>query len=149
VYYIEGNMSGDKKANVRSLSKIRGRKVVAEVVVPNQIIKDVLKSSAENMVKYWQTGTLGGVQMGTLGNLGHAANALTAIFIACGQDVACIAEAAAGTSRAEVRENGDLYAALTLPGLIVGVIGGGTGLPTQKEALKLMDCGIKSLCSGF
>jgi len=141
VYYIEGNMSGDKKANVRSLSKIRGRKVVAEVVVPNQIIKDVLKSSAENMVKYWQTGTLGGVQMGTLGNLGHAANALTAIFIACGQDVACIAEAAAGTSRAEVRENGDLYAALTLPGLIVGVIGGGTGLPTQKEALKLMDCG--------
>jgi hydroxymethylglutaryl-CoA reductase (NADPH) len=140
VYYIEGNMSGDKKANVKSLSKIRGRKVVAEVIVPQQIIKDVLKSSAENIAKYWQTGTLGGVQMGTLGNLGHATNALTAIFIACGQDVACIAEAAVGTSRAEVNENGDLYAALTLPGLIVGVIGGGTGLPTQKEALELMNC---------
>ena len=80
------------------------------------------------------------MQSGTLGNLGHAPNALTAIFIACGQDVACSAEAAVGTSRAEVRENGDLYAALTLPGLIVGVLGGGTGLPTQKEALALMDC---------
>ncbi len=140
-YYIEGNMSGDKKANVKSLSKIRGRKVVAEVTVPNQIIKDVLKSSAENIVKFWQTGTLGGIQMGAVGNLAHVTNALTAIFIACGQDVACIAEAAAGTGRLEVNDSGDLYASLTLPGLIVGVVGGGTGLPTQREALELMGCG--------
>ena len=139
-YYIEGNTSGDKKANIKSLSKIRGRKVVAEVTVPNQIVKDVLKSSAENIVKFWQTGTLGGIQMGAVGNLGHVTNALTAIFIACGQDVACIAEAAAGTVRMEVKDNGDLYATLTLPGLIVGVVGGGTGLPTQKEALELIGC---------
>ena len=139
-YYIEGNMSGDKKANVKSLSKIRGRKVVAEVTIPNQIVKDVLKSSAENIVKFWQTGTLGGVQMGAVGNLGHVTNALTAIFIACGQDVACIAEAAIGTGRMEVKDNGDLYASLTLPGLIVGVVGGGTSLPTQKEALELIGC---------
>ena len=140
VYYIEGNMSGDKKANVKSLSKIRGRKVVAEVIVPNQIVKDVLKSSSENIVKFWQTGTLGGIQMGAVGNLGHVTNALTAIFIACGQDVACIAEAAVGTGRYEVKDNGDLYASLTLPGLIVGVVGGGTSLPTQQEALELIGC---------
>ena len=139
-YYIEGNMSGDKKANVKSLSKTRGRKVVAEVTVPNQIVKDVLKSSTENIVKFWQTGTLGGVQMGAVGNLGHVTNALTALFIACGQDVACIAEAAVGTGRMEVKDNGDLYATLTLPGLIVGVVGGGTSLPTQKEALELIGC---------
>jgi len=140
VYYIEGNTSGDKKANVRSLSQTRGRKVVAEVTLPNKIIKDVLKSSAENIAKYWQTETLGGVQIGALGNLGHVTNALTAIFIACGQDVACIAEAAVGTSRVDIKNNGDLYATLTLPGLIVGVVGGGTGLPTQKEALELIGC---------
>jgi len=139
-YYIEGNMSGDKKANVKSLSKIRGRKVVAEVIIPNQIVKDVLKSSSESIVKFWQTGTLGGVQMGAVGNLGHVTNALTAIFIACGQDVACIAEAAVGTGRLEVKDKGDLYATLTLPGLIVGVVGGGTSLPTQKEALELIGC---------
>jgi hydroxymethylglutaryl-CoA reductase (NADPH) len=139
-YYIEGNTSGDKKANLKSLSKVRGRKVVAEVIVPNQIVKDVLKSSTENIVKFWQTGTLGGVQMGAVGNLGHVTNALTAIFIACGQDVACIAEAAVGTGRMEVMDNGDLYAALTLPGLIVGLVGGGTNLPTQKEALDLIGC---------
>jgi len=140
VYYIEGNMSGDKKANVQSLGKIRGRKVVAEVTLPSQIVQEVLKSSPANMVKFWQTGTLGAVQMGAIGNLGHVTNALTAIFIACGQDVACIAEAAVGTIRLEVKDNGDLYATLTLPGLIVGTIGGGTGLPTQKEALALIGC---------
>lgn len=140
VYYIEGNMSGDKKANIKSLGKVRGRKVVAEVTIPKTIVKEVLKSSPENIVKFWQTGTLGGVQMGAVGNLGHVTNALTAIFIACGQDVACIAEAAIGTGRLEVKGNGDLYATLTLPGLIVGVVGGGTGLPTQKEALDLIGC---------
>jgi len=139
-YYIEGNMSGDKKANVKSLSKTRGRKVIAEVIIPNQIVKEILKSSAENIVKFWQTGTLGGIQMGAVGNLGHVTNALTAIFIACGQDVACIAEAASGTSRLEVTSNGDLYATLTLPNLIVGVVGGGTSLPTQKEALQIIGC---------
>lgn len=140
LYYIEGNMSGDKKANHKSLSKVRGRKVVSEVVVSKDIIENVLKSSAENIAKFWQTGTLGAVQSGAVGNHGHITNALTAIFIACGQDVACIAEAAVGTGRMEARKNGDLYASLTLPGLIVGTVGGGTSLPTQKECLEIMDC---------
>lgn len=140
LFYIEGNMSGDKKANIKSLSKVRGRKVISEVVVSKQIIEEVLKSSAENIAKFWQTGTIAAVQSGAVGNNGHITNALTAIFIACGQDVACIAEAAVGIGRMEARSNGDLYASLTLPGLIVGTIGGGTALPTQKESLEMMDC---------
>jgi len=140
LFYIEGNMSGDKKANLRSLSKVRGRKVISEVVVSKQVIQDVLKSSAEKIVKFWQTGTIAAVQSGAVGNHGHITNGLTAIFIACGQDVACIAEAAVGIGRMETRNNGDLYASLTLPGLIVGTVGGGTSLPTQKESLELMDC---------
>lgn len=140
IYYIEGNMSGDKKANLKSLSKVRGRKVISEVLISKAVIEDVLKSSAEKIVKFWQTGTLAAVQSGAVGNLGHVTNALTAIFIACGQDVACIAEAAVGTGRMEAKPNGDLYASLTLPGLIVGTVGGGTSLPTQKESLEIMDC---------
>lgn len=140
LYYIEGNMSGDKKANLKSMSKVRGRKVISEVIVKKAIIQDILKSSAEKIVKFWQTGTLGAVQSGSIGNLGHVTNAITAIFMACGQDVACVAEAAVGTGRMEARPNGDLYASLTLPGLIVGTVGGGTSLPTQREALEIMDC---------
>lgn len=141
IFYIEGNMSGDKKANTKSLTKIRGRKVISEVVISKEVVDEVLKSSAQNITKFWRTGTLAAVQSGSVGNNGHITNALTAIFIATGQDVACIAEAAVGITRVEAKDNGDLYASLTLPGLIVGTVGGGTSLPTQKEALQLMDCG--------
>lgn len=141
LFYIEGNMSGDKKANLRSLSQVRGRKVIAEVVYSKAVIRDVLKTSAAKIYKFWKTGTLAALQAGAVGNHGHISNALTAIFLACGQDVACVAEAAVGIVRLDVRSNGDLYASLTLPGLIVGTIGGGTALPTQKEALEIMDCG--------
>jgi len=140
LFYIEGNMSGDKKANLKSLSKVRGRKVISEVVISKAVLQDVLKTSAEKISKFWRTGTLAAVQTGAVGNQGHISNALTAIFIACGQDVACIAEAAVGIIRLEAKNNGDLYASLTLPGLIVGTVGGGTALPTQKESLELMDC---------
>ena len=63
---------------------------------------------------------------------------LTALFIACGQDVACIAESAIGLTRMEVNKKGDLYVALALPALIVGTVGGGTALPTQKECLEMI-----------
>lgn len=139
-YYIEGNMSGDKKANIKSLSKVRGRKVICETLITQQVLSEVLKSSAKNICKFWRTGTIAAVQSGAVGNNGHITNALTAIFIACGQDVACVIESAVGVTRMEARDNGDLYASLTLPGLIVGNVGGGTSLPTQKESLELMDC---------
>jgi len=140
LYFIDANMSGDKKGNYRSLAGVRGRKVISEVILKKEVLEGVLKSSAEKIAKLWRTGTISAVQAGAVGNPGHIANALTAIFIACGQDVACIAEASIGISRVEARANGDLYASMTLPNLIVGNVGGGTGLPTQKEALELMDC---------
>ena len=67
------------------------------------------------------------------------ANALAAIFLACGQDVACVGEASVGVLRMEVRDGG-LYVALTLPNLIVGTVGGGTRLPTARECLSILDC---------
>ena len=36
--------------------------------------------------------------------------------------------------------NGDMYFAVTLPSLIVATYGGGTGLPTQRECLDVLDC---------
>ena len=40
----------------------------------------------------------------------------------------------------QVTATGELYVALTLPNLIVGTVGGGTNLPTQRECLAIMDC---------
>lgn len=140
VWYIEANYSGDKKATSRSFTQVRGKKVSAEVELPKEIVENYLRTSPEAMASYWQSSTVGVIQSGAFGAQGHVANGLCALFLATGQDVACIAEAAVGITRMEVTKSGSLYASLTLPNLIVGTIGGGTGLPSQRECLELMDC---------
>ncbi|MCR9173716.1 MAG: hydroxymethylglutaryl-CoA reductase [bacterium] len=139
-WYIESNYSGDKKATALSFSNVRGKKVAAEITIPRNIVADVLKTTPEQIEKYWISSTLAVTQSGSIGAQGHVANGLTALFIACGQDVACISESSVGVTRMQVTEDGDLYVALTLPSLIVGTVGGGTNLPTQKECLEMIDC---------
>ena len=92
------------------------------------------------MADYWQTSTIGVIQSGAIGAQGHVANGLAALFLATGQDVACITEAAIGITRMQLTGKGDLYTCVTLPNLIVGTVGGGTGLPTQNECLAMMNC---------
>jgi hydroxymethylglutaryl-CoA reductase (NADPH) len=139
-WFIESNYSGDKKATAVSFASVRGKKVTAETTIPDKVVREVLNSSPQLMAQYWQTSTIATVQSGALGIQGHFANGLAALFLATGQDVACVSEAAMGITRMEVNNNGDLYAAVTLPNMIVGTVGGGTGLPTQKECLQMMDC---------
>ena len=81
---------------------------------------------------------MGGVLSGTIGVQGHYANGLAAVYLACGQDVACVAESAVGVTRFEVTGDGDLYASVTLPNLIIGTVGGGTSLPSQRACLELL-----------
>jgi hydroxymethylglutaryl-CoA reductase (NADPH) len=90
------------------------------------------------MVDYWRMAAVGGVMSGTMGIHGHYANGLAALYLACGQDVACVAESAVGVTRFEEREEGALYACVTLPNLIVGTVGGGTGLASQRACLEIL-----------
>ena len=137
-WFVEANMSGDKKATTHSFMSVRGKKVSAEVNVPAEVIERRLHTSAKAMADYARMSVMGGVMSGSIGVQGHYANGLAALFIACGQDAACVAEAAVGVTRFEVREDGGLYAAVTLPNLIVGTVGGGTQLPTQKACLDIL-----------
>lgn len=139
-WYIESNYSGDKKATALSFSNVRGKKVSAEVVLKKDVVKQVLGTSTKAIFDYWSASTLAVMQSGAIGAQGHIANGLTALFMATGQDVACISEASVGLTRMEVLENDDLYIAVTLPSLIIGTIGGGTHFPTQKACLEMMGC---------
>jgi len=139
-WFIEGNFSGDKKATAMSFMNVRGKKVTAEIEIPKEIVAGVLKTTPEKMAEYWQASTVGSIQTGSIGAQGHYANGLAALFIATGQDAACVSEAAVGITRMETNAAGNLYAAVTLPNLIVGTVGGGTGLPTQRECLEIMGC---------
>lgn len=139
-WYIEGNLSGDKKATMLAFSTARGKKVIAECVVDAKLIRRYLHTTPEAMIRYWQVSVLGGVQSGSIGVHGHYANALTAMFIACGQDAACVSEASVGVTRTDQLDDGSLYVSVSLPNLIVGTVGGGTHLPTAQECLRMLDC---------
>ena len=106
--------------------------------MPSELVEKRLHTTPEMMVKYWAMSAIGGVLSGTIGVQGHYANGLAAIYLACGQDVACVAESAVGVTRYELSADGGLYASVTLPNLIVGTVGGGTGLPSQRACLELM-----------
>ncbi|HEX5159643.1 MAG TPA: hydroxymethylglutaryl-CoA reductase [Ktedonobacterales bacterium] len=137
-WFLEANYSGDKKASARSFVGVRGRRVSAEVTIPAELVRRRLHTTPERMSDYFSMGALGGVLSGTLGAQGHYANGLAALYLATGQDVACVAESAVGVTRMEVNAAGDLYAAVTLPSIIVGTVGGGTNLPGQRACLELM-----------
>jgi len=139
-WFIESNYSGDKKATAVSFTNVRGKKVTAEVVVKRDIAKKILFAEPKEIYQYWLSSSVSAVQSVSIGIQGHFANALAAIFMACGQDVACVSEAYVGITRMEVTESNDLYVAVTLPSLMVGTVGGGTELPTQKECLELIGC---------
>lgn len=139
-FFIESNMSGDKKATALSYLSARGKKVTAEAVLSRQILKKYLHTTPEMMMEYWKMSFVGGVQSGSFGIQGHIANGLAAIFLSCGQDIACISEAAIGITRFDLLDDENFYISVTLPNLIVGTVGGGTGLPTQNECLSLIEC---------
>ena len=139
-WYIESNYAGDKKATNVAFTNVRGKKVTSEIIIPKAIVEKVLKTTPEKIAQYWQSSTLAVIQSGAIGAQGHISNGLTALFIACGQDVACISESSIGLTRMEVNADGNLYVSVTLPSLIVGTVGGGTALPTQKECLDMLDC---------
>lgn len=136
--FVEANLSGDKKASALSFASVRGKKVVAEVTLSAELVERCLHSTPALMEKYWRMSALGGVMSGTIGVHGHYANGLAALFIACGQDAACVAESAVGITRFELTDDGSLYAAVSLPNVIVGTVGGGTALPSQNACLKIL-----------
>ncbi len=136
--FIEANLSGDKKASAQSFQSVRGKKVTAEITISEELIEKNLHTTVSRMVDYWRMSALGGVLSGTIGVQGHYANGLAAFYIACGQDAACVSESSVGITRFEVTSDGSLYACVTLPNLIVGTVGGGTGLPSQRACLEIM-----------
>ncbi|CAM4147505.1 hydroxymethylglutaryl-CoA reductase [Vibrio agarivorans] len=136
--FLDGNLSGDKKATAQTLRSVRGKKVTAEANIPAELVEKYLHTTPEKMMQFAQMTTVGGTLSGTIGINGHYANALAALYIACGQDAACVAESAVGMTRLEINRDGGLYASVTLPNIMVGTVGGGTGLPTQKACLEMM-----------
>lgn len=139
-YYLFSGAESEKRASGSLFAGGKGKKVVAGVRIPPRLTRAYLHTTPEGMADLWQRTVLGHLQAGALGYNGHFANGLTALFIACGQDVANVANSAVGVTSFEVLPGGDLYASVTLPSLTVATVGGGTGLGTARECLEMLGC---------
>ncbi len=139
-YYLEGGMATDKKTSQINILRTRGKRVVAEITIPGELFEREMHVSTELVYRARQIATLGSYMAAANNNGSHSANGITAVFIACGQDVANVAESSAALAYAELRPNGDYYYSITLPALIVATYGGGTGLATQRECLEVLGC---------
>lgn len=139
-FFIESNLSNDKKVTYQSFIKGRGIRVIAECVISPEVCRQVLKVSPETITRGFMNGVSGSIAAGMVGMNINIANVIAAIFTATGQDIACVHESAIGHLHVELTDDGSLYAAMTLPSLVIGTIGGGTNLPHQKECLQILDC---------
>jgi hydroxymethylglutaryl-CoA reductase (NADPH) len=139
-FYVFSGFSSEKRASGSLLAGGKGKKVTAGALLPMEIVKSYLHTTPARLFDMWQHTVLGHLQANVIGYNGHYANGLAAIFIACGQDVANIANSAVGITNFEVTADGDLYASVTLPSLTVATVGGGTGLGTSRECLEMLGC---------
>ncbi|KAH9064855.1 hypothetical protein Ae201684P_003635 [Aphanomyces euteiches] len=139
---LSGNVCTDKKSAAINWLEGRGKSVVADAVVKADIVTKVLRTSVDALVDLnIQKNLIGSAMAGSLGGFNaQAANILTAIFLATGQDPAQNVESSSCMTTMEKTSDGDLYISVTMPSIEVGTVGGGTHLAPQKSCLGLMGC---------
>lgn len=139
-HYLESNLATDKKHSHVNLLHTRGKRVTAEAVVPAALLRRELRAEPEALAAHALVANVGAFLSGCNNNGLHSANAIAALFIATGQDVANVAEGSAAVIYTELTAARDLYLSITIPSLIVATHGGGTALPTQRECLEMLGC---------
>jgi hydroxymethylglutaryl-CoA reductase (NADPH) len=139
-FYLESNFATDKKASQVNVMRTRGKRVTAEATIDRDVLVQHMRVEPESLHYHWNVSTVGAFLSGANNNGAHSPNAVTAMFIATGQDVANVSESSAGILYTDLTETGDLHISLTIPSLIVATYGGGTGLPTQRECLEVLGC---------
>jgi hydroxymethylglutaryl-CoA reductase (NADPH) len=139
-FKVFSGLSSEKRASGFLLAGGKGKTVVAGARVPAATLESYMRVTPRLIANVWHDSVIGHLQANAIGFNAHYANGLTALFIACGQDVANVANAAVGITDYEVTSEGDLYASVTLPSLTIATVGGGTGIGTSRECLAMLGC---------
>ena len=139
-FYLESNFATDKKTSQVNIMRTRGKRVTAEITFKKEVLQQHMRVEPEQLAYHYGVANVGSILSGANNNGLHSANAITAMFIATGQDVANVSESSAGIVYLELTKDGDLYFSITIPSLIIATYGGGTGLSTQRECLEMLGC---------
>ena len=142
--WVEANATMDKKPGALNILTTRGMATQAKCVIPEKALNKHLGVTSEDYLTFlhyakrmtFKNTSGGGLHI-------NPGNTLAAIFMATGQDVACVSDSIAGVQYDVVKhegEGGGIEASITFPSLLVGSVGGGTALPTQQEGLAMIGC---------
>uniref|UniRef100_A0A0V0IMT4 3-hydroxy-3-methylglutaryl coenzyme A reductase n=1 Tax=Solanum chacoense TaxID=4108 RepID=A0A0V0IMT4_SOLCH len=141
---ISGNFCSDKKPAAVNWIEGRGKSVVCEAIIKEEVVKKVLKTEVAALVELNMLKNLTGSAMaGALGGFNaHASNIVSAVYLATGQDPAQNVESSHCITMMEAVNDGkDLHISVTMPSIEVGTVGGGTQLASQSACLNLL--GVK------
>jgi hydroxymethylglutaryl-CoA reductase (NADPH) len=137
---LSGNACVDKKPSNINLIEGRGKSLIADILIPEEIVHNKLKTTAKSIEEVNTIKNLiGSAVSGSMGFNAHYANIIAGLFLATGQDAAHVVEGSLGITTAENR-NGDLYFSVTIPDLPIATVGGGTFIETAEESLQILDC---------
>lgn len=141
---ISGNYCTDKKVSAVNGILGRGKYVIAEILISEKLCVEILRTTPQKIVNLnVKKNLIGSILSGSIRSANaHFANMLLAFYLATGQDAANIVEGSQGIVHAEVRGE-DLYFSVTLPNIIVGVVGAGKDLDFVKDNLQLLQCSLQ------
>ena len=146
---LSGNVCIDKKPAAINIIEGRGKTVVADILIPEEIVKSKLKTTAKVVEEVNTAKNLvGSASAGSLAFNAQYANIIAAMFLATGQDLAHTVEGSLGITTAEDRD-GDLYFSVNLPDLPIATVGGGTSIETAKEGLEILNVAGSDKVSEF
>ncbi|KAI5240132.1 3-hydroxy-3-methylglutaryl-coenzyme A reductase [Aureobasidium subglaciale] len=138
---LSSNLCTDKKPSAINWLLGRGKSVCAEAILPASSISSILKVTVKDLVACNVRKNLVGSALAGMSSGGYnaqAANLVAALFTALGQDTAQVVESSNCMTLMEELDNGNLKVSVTMPSVLVGTVGGGTGLEAQRSMLGLL-----------
>src|SRR5829696_490587 len=78
-YFLESAFATDKKHSQVNMLRTRGKRVIAEALIPDDVLRRVMRSNSELMYRARQVSNLGGFMSGVNNNGAHSANGITAL----------------------------------------------------------------------
>ena len=137
---VEANMGGDKKPSWQYFVEGgHGKTVMASVTVREDTLRRVLHTSSADLRALEHLASHGGHASGMQSVAFTPASAVAAMFAATGQDLGMVGTSSMAHDVLEQTDDG-VHVAMRFPGLEVGTVGGGTGMPHARAYLSLLGC---------
>jgi hydroxymethylglutaryl-CoA reductase (NADPH) len=137
---VEANMGGDKKPSWQYFVEGgHGKTVLAGATLREETLRRVLRTSSADLQALQHVASHGGHASGMQSVAFTPASAVAAMFAVTGQDLGMVGTSSMAHDVLDRTPEG-IHVGMRFPGLEVGTVGGGTGLPHAQAYLSLLGC---------